>query len=69
MSTKSREVIWGSRIRGAQIRADGARSRGGLVDPDGGLRRPCPAIAYHRAMPQRRLRLAGGDVQEVRNQR
>jgi hypothetical protein len=25
MSTKSREVIWGSRIRGAQIRADGAR--------------------------------------------
>jgi hypothetical protein len=25
MSTKSREVIWGSRIRGAKIRADGAR--------------------------------------------
>ena len=25
MSTKSREVIYGSRIRGAEIRADGAR--------------------------------------------
>ena len=25
MSTKSREVVWGSRIRGAKIRADGAR--------------------------------------------
>jgi hypothetical protein len=27
MSTKSREVIYGSRIRGAQIRADGAREK------------------------------------------
>ena len=25
MSTKSREAIWGGRIRGAKIRADGAR--------------------------------------------
>jgi len=27
MSTKSREVIFGSRIRGAKIRAEGARER------------------------------------------
>jgi hypothetical protein len=27
MSTKSREVIWGSRIRGAQIQADFAREK------------------------------------------
>jgi hypothetical protein len=27
MSTKSREVIWGSRISGARIRADSARER------------------------------------------
>ena len=25
MSTKSREVVWGSRIRGAKLRAEGAR--------------------------------------------
>jgi hypothetical protein len=27
MSTKSREVIWGSQIMGAKMRAKGARSR------------------------------------------
>ena len=52
MSTKSREVIFGSQIRGAKIHADGARQAarkavreadraegGTMVDPDGGLRR------------------------------
>jgi hypothetical protein len=63
MSTKSREVIWGSRIRGDQIRADGAPRercpgssgrargrRGSLVDPDegyGGPPQPSPTIAQY----------------------
>jgi hypothetical protein len=64
MSTKSREVIYGSRIRGAETRAQGARERavqavrearrggGGLVDPNGGLRRAGAAVADDRPMPQ-----------------
>jgi hypothetical protein len=64
MSTKSRKTIYGGRIIGAKIRAQGAReaaqkakreadrARGGsMVDPDGGLWPARAAIAYHRAMP------------------
>jgi len=35
MSTKSREVIFGSRIRGAKIRAEGARERAKLAVREG----------------------------------
>lgn len=65
---QSREVIFGSRIAGAKIRAEAARKRAAeaareadraeaeaLVDPDGGLRRASAAVANDRAMPQRRL--------------
>jgi hypothetical protein len=71
MSTKSREVIYSSRIRGAKIRAEGARERAvevareadraeaeSTVDTDGRQWRARAALAYHRAMPQRRIRLA-----------
>jgi hypothetical protein len=61
MSTKSREVIWGSRISGAKIRAEGAREeaikavrrscRGrSLVGAHGRLRRPGTTGADDRAM-------------------
>jgi hypothetical protein len=66
MSTKSREVIFGSRIAGAKIRADEARKRAqqAVRDADraeakawsirmGGLRRPSATVADDRAMPQR----------------
>jgi hypothetical protein len=34
MSTKSREVIWGGRIMGAQIRAPGARKAAQKANPE-----------------------------------
>jgi hypothetical protein len=75
MGTKSREVIFGSRIAGAKIRAEGARKRAieavraadraeaeAWSIPHGGLRRPSAAVADDRTMPQRRLRLAPGQM-------
>jgi hypothetical protein len=63
---KSRQVIFGSRIRGAKIRAEAAREEAvkairaadraeaeSLVNPNGGLRRAGAAVSHHRAMPQR----------------
>jgi hypothetical protein len=58
MSTKSREVIFGSRIAGAKIRADAAaeafreadRAEAKKhVDPHGALRWACSAVANDRA--------------------
>ncbi len=78
MSTKSREVIFGSRTRGAKIRAEGARERArqaaregrprrgrSLVNPDGGLRWAGAAVADHRTMPEWRARLARCRMQSL----
>ena len=72
MSTKSREVIFGSRIAGAKIRAEGARQpakeavreadRRSMVYPQGGLR-----WHNHRAMSQWRTRLAPGQMPSVQD--
>jgi hypothetical protein len=69
MGSKSREVIYGGRIIGAKIRAEGARAAqkavreadraaAAMVDPDGSLWRTGATIADDRAMPQWWLRLA-----------
>ncbi len=71
MSTKSREVIFGSRIRGAKIRAEGAREEAvkavrtaDRAEAEAwsirmeGVRRAGAAVPNDRAMPQRRVRLA-----------
>ena len=65
MSTKSRQTIYGGRIIGAEIRAQGAREAAqkaireadraeaeSMVDPDGRLWRTRPTLPDHRAMPQ-----------------
>lgn len=78
MSTKSREVIWGGRIMGAQMRAQDARQRAqdalreadraeaaGMVGPHGRLRRACPALPDHRSMHQRRTWMAEGGVRSL----
>jgi hypothetical protein len=78
MSTKSREVIYGGRIIGARIRAEGAREAAQKaireadraaaelwsiqMEAHGG-----PAVADHRAMPQRRLWLATRQMPSVLN--
>jgi hypothetical protein len=80
MGTKSREVIWGGQIMGAEIRARQAREEAKkaareadraeahrLVAPHGGLRRTRSALANHRPMPQRRLGLARGGVQSLQD--
>jgi hypothetical protein len=80
MSTKSREVIYGGRIIGARIRAEGAREAAQkavreadraaaelLVDPDGSLWGTGAAVANDRAMPQRRLWLATRQMPSLRN--
>src|SRR5882672_3008310 len=56
MSTKSRQVIFGSRIIGAKIHAEGARERAkqAIREAD-------------RAMPQWRLRLAAGEMPSLRD--
>jgi hypothetical protein len=72
MSTKTREVIWGGRIMGADMRAETARQEArkaaraadraeaeGMVDPHGRLWRPGPAVPNDRPMPEWRLPLAG----------
>jgi hypothetical protein len=64
VGTKSREVIFGSRIRGAKIRAEGAREEAvkavraadraeaeAWSNPNGGVRRASAAVADDRAMP------------------
>jgi len=71
MSTKSRQTIYGGRIIGAKIRAEGAREAAqkaireadraeaeSMVDPDGGLWQTGTAVVDDRAMPQRRIWLA-----------
>jgi len=76
MSTKSREVIWGSQIRGAKMTAEHARLRAteavreadraetyALVGADGRLWRAGATVPDDWAMPQRSPRLAGGRVQ------
>ena len=81
MSTKSREVIWGGRIMGAEIRAQAAREDAqravreadrrdsrGVVRPNGGLRRTRSAVSYDRAVPQRRVGLARGGVQSLQGE-
>jgi hypothetical protein len=76
MSTKSREVIWGGRIMGANIRAQGAREAAKKTAKEadraeaeawsirmegyGG-----PAGTDDWAMPQRRLGLARGRMQSL----
>jgi hypothetical protein len=71
MSTKSRQTIYGSRIRGAKIHAEGAREAArkaireadraeaeSLVNPNGRVRRTGATVPDDRAMHQRRPRLA-----------
>src|SRR5467141_3869792 len=79
MSTKSREVIFGSRIAGARIRAQGARERArqeprgrsrrgrSMVHPNGRIWRTGATLTDDRAMPQWRLRLAAGEMPPLRN--
>jgi hypothetical protein len=82
MSTKSRQVIYGSRIAGAKIRAEEARKRAveaareadradaeAMVHPHGRLWRTGAAVPNHRPMPQRRLWLARGSMPSVRDPR
>jgi hypothetical protein len=70
MGSKSREVIYGGRIIGAKIRADGAceaaqkavreahrASAGAMVDSDGSLWRTGAALSDDRAVPQWRLHM------------
>jgi hypothetical protein len=66
MSTKSRETIFGGRLRGAEIRAKGSRedaieavrkadrAEAGVVPPIAGLRRASAAGSYIGTVPQRR---------------
>jgi hypothetical protein len=77
MSTKSRQVIWGGRIIGADIRARSAREAAQRAaqkpigprlkpgHPHGGLGRARPAIPYDRPMPQWRTGLARGGMQSL----
>ena len=67
MSTKSREVIWGGRIMGAQIRAQSARETAQKANREADQQRPKPgmeamvarpAITDDRPMPQGRSKLA-----------
>jgi len=82
MGSKSREVIYGGRIIGARIRAEGAqeaaqkavreadRAAAELwsiqMEAHGG---PAQPVANDRAMPQRRLWLATGPMPSLRNKR
>jgi hypothetical protein len=78
MSTKSREVIWGGQIMGAEIHARHAREEARkaareaipprlvrVVVADGRLWRAGTAVADDRAMPPRRAGLARGGMQSV----
>lgn len=81
MSTMSREVIWGGRIMGARIHAEGARGRAerAIREVDraeaeawsvyGGLWRARTAVADDRSMPQRRICMAGGRVRPQQDTR
>jgi hypothetical protein len=72
MGAKSREVIWGGRIMGAEIRTKGAREAAlkaaleadraeaeGVVVSVGRLWRACAAVPYDRSVPPQRSGLAG----------
>lgn len=77
----SREVIWGGRIMGAKIHAEGARGRAerAIREADraeaeawsvyGGLWRACTAVADDRSMPQQRICMAGGRVRPLQDTR
>jgi hypothetical protein len=79
MSAKSREVIWGGRIMGADIRVErpGGSQEGGprgrsrrgrsMVCPHGSLWRPGPAVPNDRPMSECRLRLAGDRMLPMQN--
>ncbi len=72
MSTRSRQTIYGSRIRGAKIHADNARlaARKAVREADRAeAERAGPAIADDRAMPQWRAWLARGRVQPLQDPR
>ena len=75
MSTSSREVIWGGRIMGAQIRAQSARETAQKANREADQqKRPKPgmeamvarpAITDDRPMPQGRSKLARGGMQSL----
>jgi predicted secreted protein len=73
MGTKSSEVIWGGKIMGADIRAKHAREEATKAADRAEAeawsvrieRRTSAAITDHQAMPQWRLKLAGGRVQSL----
>ena len=79
MGTKSREVIYGGRVRAAKMNADRARklaveaareadrAEAMLVPAYGRLWRTRSALANHRAMSQRGLRLARSEVPQMRD--
>jgi hypothetical protein len=79
MGTKSREVIYGGRVRAAKMNADRARklaveaareadrAEAHAFPAYGGLWRTSSALANHRAMSQRGLRLARGEVPQMRD--
>ena len=80
MGTKSREVIYGGRVRAAQVNAERARKLAieaareadraeahGVVPANGRLWWTGSALANHRAMFQRGLRLARSEVPPVRD--
>jgi hypothetical protein len=79
MGTKSREVIYGGRVRAAQVNADRARklaveaareadrAEAHAVPAYGGLWWTGSAPANHRAMSKRGLRLVRGEVPPVRD--
>ena len=82
MSTKSREVIWGGQIMGAEIHAKHAREEARKAAREGGSRRgsrmvvadgrlwwPSAALTNHRPMPQRRPRLARSRMQSLQDTR
>jgi hypothetical protein len=82
MGTKSREVVWGSQVRGAKMTAEHARQRAReaareadraeayawsvRMEGFGGPAQPSPTIAQ---CAQRRLRLVRGQVPPLRNER
>ena len=79
MSTKSREVIWGSRIMGAQISAQGAREVAHKSNQEAdrpeaeawSLRMEAMegprSLTDDRTVPQRRTMLARGGVQSLQD--
>jgi hypothetical protein len=80
MGTKSREVIWGGQIMGAEIRARQAREESQKAAREAdraearawslrmeGYGGPCAAVANDRPMPERRPGLARGGMQPLQD--